>query len=162
MRLFVYVLEGKDWPVKDSYVKLQVGKFKSKTRVLKNTTNPVWNEEFVFRVHDMEDELVVSVYHHDDDSGFFIVSGDLVGRVRVPVWSVAGEENHNLPPTWFSLEKPKSHKSINQDCGRQAEASPWSMIKSLSELRQHIVTLLDLFTPACGSVARGNKYYLQL
>ncbi|KAA8542249.1 hypothetical protein F0562_023615 [Nyssa sinensis] len=118
MRLYVYALEGRDLAVKDSYVKLQFGKFKSKTRVLRNTINPVWNEEFVFRVHDMDDELIVSVYHHDDDSGFFNVSGDLVGRIRVPVWSVAAEENQNLPPTWFSLENPKTLKFINKDTGK--------------------------------------------
>ena len=54
MRLYVYVLEAKDLSVKDSYVKLQVEKHKSKTRILRNTMMPVWNEEFVFRVHDMD------------------------------------------------------------------------------------------------------------
>lgn len=116
MSLFVYVLEGRDWAVKDSYVKLQVGKFKSKTRVLRNTKNPVWNEEFGFRVHDLEDELLLSVYHHDNDSGFFNASGELVGQVRIPVWSVAAEELQNLPPTWFTIEKPNSVKSSNRDC----------------------------------------------
>ncbi|KAL6997102.1 hypothetical protein U1Q18_007224 [Sarracenia purpurea var. burkii] len=118
MKLYVYVLEGADLATKNSYVKLQVGKFKSKTRVLREASNPAWNEEFAFRVHDMEDELLVSVYHHHDNgSGFFNVSGDLMGLIRIPVWSVASEENHNLPPTWFSLEKPKASKSINKYCG---------------------------------------------
>ena len=102
---------------KDSYVKLQIGKFKSKTRVSKGTKNSNWNEEFAFRVHDMEDELVVSVYSHEDGSGFFNVSGDLVGRVRIPVRSVSAEESHNLPPTWFSLERPKGSKSVKKECG---------------------------------------------
>ncbi|XP_059657972.1 C2 and GRAM domain-containing protein At5g50170 [Cornus florida] len=120
MRLFVYVLEGRDLAVKDSYVKLQVGKFKSKTRVLRSTTNPVWNEEFVFRVHEMDDELTLSVYQHNDDSGFFHSSGDFVGRVQIPVSSVAAEANQNLPLTWFSLEKPKTPKSNNifSDAGK--------------------------------------------
>ncbi|KAK4489023.1 hypothetical protein RD792_004815 [Penstemon davidsonii] len=121
MRLYVYLLEGRDWAVKDSYVKLQVGKFKSKTRLLKNTENPIWNEEFVFRVHDLEDEIVVSVYKYDDhESGFFNVSGagDLVGRVKIPVSSVAAEENQNLPPTWFSVERAQNAKSIDKDCGK--------------------------------------------
>ncbi|CAH2075699.1 unnamed protein product [Thlaspi arvense] len=118
MRLYAYVLEGRDLAVEDSYVKLQLGKFKSKTRVLKNTKNPVWNEEFAFRVHDMEDELVVSVYRTVEGSGFFNMSADLVGRVRVPIGSVAAEENHNLPATWFSLVKPKGSRSKNnRDCG---------------------------------------------
>lgn len=114
----MYVLEAKDLASKDTYVKLRIGKFKFKTRVLKDTLNPAWNEEFAFRVHDMEDELVVCVCHHEDDSGFFNVSADFMGRVRVPVRSIAAEENHNLPPTWFSLEKPKASKLVNKDCGK--------------------------------------------
>ncbi|KAF7127666.1 hypothetical protein RHSIM_Rhsim11G0055300 [Rhododendron simsii] len=118
MRLYVYVLEARDLASKDTYVKLRIGKFKTKTRVLKDTLNPAWNEEFAFMVHDMEDELVVSVCHNEDDSGFFNVSADFMGRVRVPVRSIAAEENHNLPPTWVSLEKPKASKLVNKDCGK--------------------------------------------
>lgn len=114
----MYVLEGRDWIVEESYVKLQVGKFKSKTRVLKNTKNPVWNEEFAFRVHDLEEELVVSVYHPRDDPGFFNGCGDLVGRVKIPVSSVTDEDNMNFPPTWFTVQKPKSSKSGNRDAGK--------------------------------------------
>ncbi|OVA20611.1 C2 calcium-dependent membrane targeting [Macleaya cordata] len=126
MRLCVYVLEARDLPVKDSegltdaFVKLHVGKYKSKTRVLKKTLNPVWNEEFVFRVHDIDDELIVSVFHHDDH-GFFNAPGDLLGRVRIPLWSVIDEDNQTLPPTWFSLEKDKPHlngKSMVKDSGK--------------------------------------------
>ncbi|XVF08418.1 hypothetical protein REPUB_Repub07fG0002000 [Reevesia pubescens] len=119
MRLYVYVLQAKDLAVKDTYVKLKVSKFKSKTRTLRNTLNPVWNEEFVFRVHDVGEQLVVSIFHHDDDSGFFSASKeDLVGRVTIPVWLVADQDNQTLPPTWLSLEQPKTGRFINQDCGK--------------------------------------------
>ncbi|CAA0818101.1 C2 and GRAM domain-containing protein [Striga hermonthica] len=123
MRLYVCLLEGRDLPAKDfCYVKLQVGKCKSRSRVLRSGEKLIWNEEFFFRVHDLEDELVVSVCRHDGDReqhGIFgASSGDCVGRVRVPIWSVVAEENHNLPPTWFSVERPKSAKSINRDCGK--------------------------------------------
>jgi Ca2+-dependent lipid-binding protein len=123
MRLYVYVLQGKGLAVKDTYFILQVGKHKSKTRVFRNNSNPVMNEEFVFRVNGNNDqqELVVSVFNHDDDDddfgSFFNGSGDLVGRVQIPVWSVAAEQNQTLPPTWFSLEKPMTDKFINTDCG---------------------------------------------
>ncbi|CAB4280698.1 unnamed protein product [Prunus armeniaca] len=118
MRLYVYVMEAQDLRVKESYVKLQVRRHKSKTRILRNTTNPVWNEEFVFRVHDMnEEELLVSVFHHDDESGLFN-GDDLVGRVRITVCSVAAETNCTLPPAWYSLESPKTGKFINKDCGK--------------------------------------------
>ncbi|KAJ0585606.1 putative C2 domain-containing protein [Helianthus annuus] len=123
MKLYVYVLEGKDWAVEESYVKLKVGKFKSRTRVLKNTRNPVWNEEFVFRVDCLDDdELVVSVYDGDGDdesSGLFKVNScrSLVGRVRIPLWSVAAEEDHHLQPTWFSVQSDESNESIEKACG---------------------------------------------
>ncbi|XP_073124077.1 C2 and GRAM domain-containing protein At5g50170 isoform X1 [Henckelia pumila] len=119
-KLHAYLLEGRDLAVEDSYLKLKVGKFKSKTRVLKNTKNPVWNEEFVFGVHDLQDELVVSVYKHNDhEPGFFNVStGNLVGRVKIPLWSIVEEENQNLPPTWFSVHRSKNVKSIDGDCGK--------------------------------------------
>lgn len=116
MRLYVYVMEAQELIVKDSCVELQVGKHKSKTRILRNTTNPAWNEEFVFRVYDMNEELLVSLFHHDgdDDDG----GSQLVGRVRIPVCSVAAAENNcTLPPTWYSFERPKSGKFINKDCG---------------------------------------------
>lgn len=114
----MYLLEGRGWVVKDSYVKLQVGKHKSKSRLLKNTESPLWNEEFVFRVHDLDDELVLSVYKYDDHEqhGLFgVSSGEFVGRVRIPLWTVAAEENRNFPPTWFSVERPKTVKLIDRD-----------------------------------------------
>ncbi|KAI7985097.1 C2 and GRAM domain-containing protein [Camellia lanceoleosa] len=131
MRLYVYVLEGKDLAAKDSYVKLQIGKHKSKTRVLRDTTNPAWNEEFAFRVHAMDDELVVSVYHHDDDSGFFNASGDLMGRVRIPVWSVVAEENHKLPPRGFYFYRKAQGFKIDQQ--RWWLVAPTSLFGSVND-----------------------------
>ncbi|KAK1407214.1 hypothetical protein QVD17_38828 [Tagetes erecta] len=129
MKLYVYVLEGKDWKVEQSFVQLKVGNFKSRIRVLNNNNNnPIWNEEFVFEVHSLDDdELVVSVYHHDhddvqdedddDEKSGLLKDGcrDLVGRVRIPLWSVAAEENHNLQPTWFSVETHKPNKLMNKE-----------------------------------------------
>ncbi|EEF51927.1 conserved hypothetical protein [Ricinus communis] len=115
MRLYVYVLQAKELPVKDSFVTLQIGKHNSKTRVLKDSANPVWNEEFVFRVHDTDVDLVVSVFNYNHDHRG---SGDLLGRVRIPVCSISAENNHSLPPTWFSLEKPLTGKFINMDNGK--------------------------------------------
>ncbi|XP_010251063.1 PREDICTED: C2 and GRAM domain-containing protein At5g50170 isoform X2 [Nelumbo nucifera] len=122
MRLYVYVLEGKDLSVKDSvegfYVKLRVGKYKSRTRVVNKALNPVWYEEFVFSIHDLDEEIIVSLFHPNDYHGFFNVSSNLIGRVRVPLWSVLAEEKNALPPTWFSLEKSKSAKAVEKDCGK--------------------------------------------
>ncbi|KAG6389245.1 hypothetical protein SASPL_150709 [Salvia splendens] len=120
MRIYVNLLQGRGVAVKNSYVKLKVGKQKSKTAVFRNSENPVWNEEFVFRVHDLNDELLVSVYKCDDHGHpFFHVSaaGELAGRVRIPVWRVAEDPNQTLPPTWFTLERPKNGKSLHNDSG---------------------------------------------
>ncbi|KAK4264394.1 hypothetical protein QN277_025576 [Acacia crassicarpa] len=119
LRLYVCVLEAKDLPVKNSYVKLKLGKFKSKTRILRHTSNPVWYEEFVFRVLDAaHDELVVSILNHNHEP--VVVNGglDLLGEVRIPVDSVASEDKQILPPTWFSLECPKTEKFVNIYCGK--------------------------------------------
>ncbi|KAJ8772275.1 hypothetical protein K2173_027452 [Erythroxylum novogranatense] len=118
MRLYVYVLQAKDLPVKDTYVKLKLGKHKSKTKTSKNNVNPFWNEEFVFKVHDIGDDLVVSVYNHEEDAGLFQSSRDLVARVRIPVKLAMQEFNRTLPPTWFSFEQPKTGKFANMDCGK--------------------------------------------
>ncbi|KAL5718136.1 hypothetical protein ACHQM5_011072 [Ranunculus cassubicifolius] len=113
MKLYVYVLEARDLHVNggsclDAYVKVKVGKLKSRTRVLKKTRNPVWNEEFVFRVLDVEDDLIVSVFHKDD-SGFFNLSRDLLGQAEISVKSIVSEDDQTLPPTWFSLQVPKGN-----------------------------------------------------
>lgn len=119
------VLEARDLPVRDSCVKLKLGKkFKSKsTRVLRNTCSPIWNEEFVFRVHE-EDVLVVTVVNRSDEISSRVVVinkgtrvDSLVGEVRIPVGSVAFEDKQTLPPTWFSLHSPKSGRFFNKYCG---------------------------------------------
>ncbi|XP_038895524.1 C2 and GRAM domain-containing protein At5g50170 isoform X2 [Benincasa hispida] len=118
MRLYVYVLEAKDLDVKDSYVKLRVGRRKAKTRIMRNCSNPVWNEEFIFKFRDVDDELVVSVYEHSDESNFFHASSGLIGRVRIPIWTVAAEDSQTLPPTWFDLRRSKTEKFINEVTGK--------------------------------------------
>jgi len=115
-KLYVCVLEAKDLPVKNSRVKLKLGKFKYKTRILKNTFNPIWNEEFVFKVKDIaEDVLVVNVVNHNDESKVV----DFVGEVRIPVGSVGFEDHKQiLPPTWFELQCSNTNgKFFNKFCG---------------------------------------------
>ncbi|CAF2320685.1 unnamed protein product [Brassica napus] len=118
MRLYVYVLQAKDLPVQETSVVLHVGKHKSKTRVSRGTSNPIWHEEFVFRVDEGDDDVVVSVLHHDQDHHLSDVSPGLIGKVRIPLCSVAGEENQTLLPTWFVIEKPSDGKFVNIECGK--------------------------------------------
>ncbi|MED6170371.1 hypothetical protein PIB30_030223 [Stylosanthes scabra] len=128
VRLCVCVLEAKDLPVNESYVKLKLGKLKSKTtRIVRNTCNPVWNEEFDLKVHDFEQVLLVSVvsnnthYYHGGDGSRVINGGSVeivIGELRVLVGSVASAEKQTLPPTWFNLESPNSGKFFNKYCGK--------------------------------------------
>ncbi|XP_027190336.1 C2 and GRAM domain-containing protein At5g50170 isoform X2 [Cicer arietinum] len=119
-KLYVCVLEAKELPVKNSRVKLKLGKLKFKTRILKNTFSPIWNEEFVFKVNDISEEvLVITVVNHSDESKVINGSGlvDFVGQVRIPV--IAFQDKEILPPTWFSLQCPnKSAKFVNTFCGK--------------------------------------------
>ncbi|XP_073012937.1 C2 and GRAM domain-containing protein At5g50170-like [Typha latifolia] len=124
MRLYVYVLEARGLsPSKSSaaaYVKLKVGKHKSRTRAVGPTADPVWNEEFVFRIADDEAEAVeldldVGVFRHFDAAG-----RELLGRVRLPIANLLDQGKRSLPPTWFSLQ-PKHHhasKFKTRECGK--------------------------------------------
>ncbi|GAU29916.1 hypothetical protein TSUD_148240, partial [Trifolium subterraneum] len=101
-KLYVCVLEAKDLPIKNSRVKLQLGKFKYKTRISRNTFNPTWNEEFVFKVKDIAEEvLVVTVVNdHSDDE-------------------LKDNNKQISPPTWFSLQcSNKSGRFFNKFCGK--------------------------------------------
>ncbi|MBA0718491.1 hypothetical protein Golax_006238 [Gossypium laxum] len=137
MRLYVYVLQAKDLAIHDTYVKLQLGRFKSKTKTSSNTSNPVWNEEFVFRVHDVGDQLLVSLFHQHD-SAFFNASKDLVGQVAVPLYLLSDQQNQTLPPTWFSLHKPNTGKFINQESGGYCSLPDCNQFESTCKLSQDI------------------------
>jgi Ca2+-dependent lipid-binding protein len=119
MRLYVYILQAKDLPAKETFAKLHVGRHKSKTRVARDTSSPIWNEEFVFRISDVDegDDVVVSILHHEQQDHQSIVSTGLIGKVRIPLTSVAAEENQTLLPTWFVIEKPSDGKFVNIECG---------------------------------------------
>ena len=118
MKLVVRVLEAKNLLAIDSkgssdpYVRLQLGKQKCKTKVMKKSLNPQWDEEFSFRVDDLNDELVVSVM--DEDKYF---NDDFVGQVRIPVSLVFDEEIKSLGDAWYSLQ-PKNKKSKSKECGK--------------------------------------------
>ncbi|XP_008777790.2 C2 and GRAM domain-containing protein At5g50170 [Phoenix dactylifera] len=129
MRLYVYVLEARGLPAAKAssggaaaaadgvYAKLKVGKHKSRTRALRGTLDPVWNQEFVFRVEDDDEgeELEVGLFREADGGG----GGELLGRVRLPVRAASGEGVQTLPPTWLSLQ-PRHHgaQSKAKDCGK--------------------------------------------
>ncbi|XP_062228698.1 C2 and GRAM domain-containing protein At1g03370-like [Phragmites australis] len=116
MRLVVRVIEARGLPatdadgLRDPYAKAQLGKQRAKTKVLRKTLSPAWDEEFAFRVGDLRDELLVCVL--DEDRYF----DDVLGQVKVPLSAVLDAENRTLGTQWYQLQ-PKSKKSKIKDCG---------------------------------------------
>ena len=92
------------------YVRVQLGRQKFKTKVLKKCMNAKWDEEFSFRVNDLDEELIVCVM---DEDKFF--HDDFVGQLKMPISLVFEEESKSLS-SWFSLQ-PKSKKSKSKECG---------------------------------------------
>ena len=116
MKILVRVMEARNLPPTDSnglgdpYVKLQLGKQKSKTKVVKKSLNPSWGEEFSFRVEDLNEQLLVSVLDED------YLNDEFIGQLRVPVSRVFDADNKSLDTAWYPLQ-PKNKKSKNKDCG---------------------------------------------
>ncbi|GAV84876.1 C2 domain-containing protein/GRAM domain-containing protein [Cephalotus follicularis] len=117
MKLIVKVLEARNLPAmdlngfSDPYVKLQLGKIKFRTKVVKKNLNPSWGEEFTLRVDDLGEEIVICVL--DEDKYF---NDDFVGQLKVPVSRVFDADDKSLGTNWYSLQ-PKNKKSKNKDCG---------------------------------------------
>lgn len=116
MKLYVRVIEARNLPAmdlngfSDPYVRLQLGRHRSRTKVVKKCLNPTWGEEFSFKVEDLKEELVLSVL--DEDKYF---SDDFVGQLKIPVSRVFDADNGSLGTAWYSLQ-PKNKKS-KKECG---------------------------------------------
>ncbi|KAM0920958.1 hypothetical protein ACQ4PT_007187 [Festuca glaucescens] len=117
MRLCVHVLEARGLSAiylngsSDPYVRLQLGRRRAKTTVVKRSLSPAWDEAFGFLVADVAEDLVVSVLNEDR---YF--STDFLGRVRVPLAAILETEDHSLGTAWYQLQ-PKSSKSRRKKRG---------------------------------------------
>ncbi|KAL0534460.1 hypothetical protein IC582_028751 [Cucumis melo] len=117
MKLTVRVIEARNLPptdlngLSDPYVRLQLGKQRFRTKVVKKTLNPTWGEEFSFRVDDLDEELMISVL--DEDKYF---NDDFVGQVKIPISRAFNSDNGSLGTTWHSIQ-PKSKRSKQKVCG---------------------------------------------
>lgn len=117
MKLLVRVIEAKNIPAldpngfSDPYVKLQLGRQRFKSKVVKKSLSPSWCEEFIFKVDDLKEELLISVL--DEDKYF---NDDFVGQIKVPVIQVFDAEDKSLGTAWYTLQ-PKTKKAKNKDCG---------------------------------------------
>ncbi|KAE9599135.1 hypothetical protein Lal_00043878 [Lupinus albus] len=116
MKVVVRVNEAKNLPpmdhngLSDPYVRLQIGKQRFRTKVIKKCLNPKWDEEFSFSVDDPNEELVVTVM--DEDKLF----DELVGQFEVPMSLVFDEEIKSIGTAWYALQT-KSKKLKNKESG---------------------------------------------
>ncbi|PUZ52016.1 hypothetical protein GQ55_6G236900 [Panicum hallii var. hallii] len=117
MRLTVRVIEARNLRAMDSngfsdpYVKLQLGKQRFKTKVIKMNLNPTWDQEFSFLVGDVRDVLKLDVYDED-----ILRMDDFLGQLRVPLEDVLAAEDLSLGTQWHQLlPKGKTDKAV--DCG---------------------------------------------
>lgn len=118
MKLLVRAIEARNIPAmdpngfSDPYVKLQLGKHKFRTKVVKKSLNPSWCEEFSFRVDDLKEELLISVL--DEDKYF---NDDFVGQIRVPVSRVFDAPDKSLGTAWYTLQPKHNKKPKSKECG---------------------------------------------
>ncbi|GJN15872.1 hypothetical protein PR202_gb02817 [Eleusine coracana subsp. coracana] len=117
MKLIVRVIGARNLRAMDSngfsdpYVKLQLGKQRFKTKVIKTSLNPTWDQEFSFLVGDGKDVLKLDVYDED-----ILSMDDFLGQVKVPLGDVLAAENLSLDTRWYQLlPKGKTDKAVN--CG---------------------------------------------
>lgn len=117
MKLIVQVIEARNLLAMDSnglsdpYVKVQLGRQRAKTKVVKKSLNPIWDEELSFRVGNLKEEICISVL--DEDKYF---ADDFLGLIKVPVSNLLDKENLSLGIQWYQLQ-PKSKKSKIKNCG---------------------------------------------
>ncbi|MCL7043837.1 hypothetical protein MKW94_011482 [Papaver nudicaule] len=117
MKLLVEVIEGRNLKAcdpngfSDPYVKLQLGKQRLKTKVVKKSLNPSWNEDFSFRVDDLNEELLISVFDEDK-----FMTHDFIGQLKFPISEIFDAENKTLGTYWYTLQ-PRNKTSKNKECG---------------------------------------------
>lgn len=74
------------------------------TKTKKKTLNPVWNEEFVFRVRPSEHKLVFQVFDENR-----LTRDDFLGMVELTLLNLPKEqENRAIPPKGYPLRPRRS------------------------------------------------------
>lgn len=68
------------------------------------TLNPVWNEEFIFKVKAAEHKLVLQVFDENR-----LTRDDFLGMVEIPLANLPKEqENRAIPPKSYPLRPRRS------------------------------------------------------
>lgn len=91
---------GKD----NAYCKVKVADSKERTRVIKDSNSPVWDEDFSFAVKKLDESVKVEVFHHKKGA-----SDAFLGQYKFTVREVAerGEVD-----SWFTLQKRSKSSKV--------------------------------------------------
>ena len=99
------------------YVTIQVGQCKYRTRTFTNSVDPVWNEEFVFRCHDMSDKIKVRAWHENPN----VVASALHQKLTSEPDQFLGQVIYNVREVsgdfevWKELEKRTEKSTVSGD-----------------------------------------------
>ncbi|CAF0863967.1 unnamed protein product [Adineta ricciae] len=99
--LEVIIVEGRNLKDRDiigqndAYVEIYLDKkYRQRTKIVKNSNSPVWNERFTFNIHKGDDTIHFAVY--DDD----LVGRDSIGSGKVKLKHVFDDNKHE---EWVKL-----------------------------------------------------------
>jgi len=107
----------------DPFARVVFNKQKKKTRKIKETLNPIWNEEIRFNFEYGVDDVEVFLYDWD-----LIGGDDFLGYVKIPVCSIP--RSPKKLEKWFVLEsletksKVKRKKSMDEETEANIMSSP--------------------------------------
>ena len=86
----------------DPYVTLACERQKIETKYVTGDTNPVWNEVFTFQIQHGNDELKITVLHHNSYG-----KDDLEGQLSIPLRLLQDQMKHDQ---FFDLQGPKMNQ----------------------------------------------------
>jgi len=107
-QLILEVVAGRSLPVKDvtgssdPYCKIKVGEQESKTNIMEKNLDPVWNEEFYFKVSPQLAYFSIKMFDWD-----MIGKDDPMGMIRISFSELADECLHD---DWWQLKPQKAEK----------------------------------------------------
>ncbi|KAG8365328.1 hypothetical protein BUALT_Bualt18G0093200 [Buddleja alternifolia] len=133
MKLLVRVIEARNIPAmdpngfSDPYVKLQLGRQRFRSKVVKKCLNPSWCEEFIFKVDDLKEELLICVLDEDK------LCDDFIGQTKVPIAQIFDAPDKSLGTAWYTLQ-PKTKKVKNKECGEILLTISFSQNNTLLEV----------------------------
>eukprot|EP01080_Neovahlkampfia_damariscottae_P001743 gene1743-512_t len=106
-KLNIRIIEAKDLPKmdffgkSDPYVNVKVAGQMKKTKIIKRTLNPHWDESFDFEFNNLHEDIILYIKDWDKLS-----SDDLIGKISIPILDLKNGVNKY----WFNISDKFKHK----------------------------------------------------